>query len=267
MSIFRAVIQCAVMSLCGSSVPGCLADGPDEELGDAIAMSNTNDGPDDASETSLTDDGPDDASDRPNVSDGPDFGSGAPPDADDHPEDGAPEPSAACEGRYSMSSWAVVESAFDASAFSTFLTDALMNGTLILSLITLREGADPSEGMTLGVSQLGPDGQPDANLPVGEPLRVSVSPAGEILTLTPGVVAFHVRGQISGYDVDLDARFEDARFTGRFAADCSFVGGRLDAAFSAAGLSLPARPDTDLDGDGRNDAYSLGSNVQALRVP
>lgn len=186
------------------------------------------------------------------------------PDAAALPDpDAVARPAGLCEGRYMVSSWAIVDAGFDAASFGAFLTDSLTGGTLRLAVVTLFE----DDALTLTITQVDAEGLPLPGAPVGEPLRVGLGADGRVTTIEPGVVAFHVAGRISGYAVDLDARFQNATLTGRFGDDCGFVGGRLDAAFSAVNLSLPVPPDTDLDGDGTNDAYRLGSNVQAVRVP
>lgn len=254
MSNLRGVIPWVAFSL---AAIGCVSNESDDLVVDAIAApaGDAEDASDplenDASE-------PDAFEPEPATAD-----TGSPADA--RPEPGPPP--GGCEGRYTMTSWAVVESFFDASSFSTFLSDSLTQGTLVLSVLTLSDPAGGADQMTLDVAQRGPGGDPLPGAPVGEPLTIGVGPDGTITTRTPGVITFHVQGQIAGYPVDLDARFENATLTGRFAPDCSFLGGRLEAAFSAEGVSLWRGPDTDLDGDGTNDAFFLGSNVQALRVP
>jgi hypothetical protein len=238
----------AACALGGLLAGGCITEA-DDGAGDAGA-------PEDAGDA--TDAGP--------MADAAPEADAAPPAPDAAPAPLPPDasvlPAGLCEGRYAVSSWVVVDAGFDASAFSTFLTDALSDGALRLAAVTVFE----ADALTLTITQVDADGLPLPGAPVGEPLRLGRGADGRLATVESGVVAFHVAGRIGGYAVDLDARFENARLTGRFGDDCGLVGGRLDAAFSAANLSLPVPPDTDLDGDGTNDAYRLGSNVQAVRV-
>ena len=116
-------------------------------------------------------------------------------DADAAPEpapDAAPRPG--CEGRYTVSSWVVVESGFDATGFNDFLATQIQANSLVLSAVALVD----AEGLTLALQQLGPDGQPLPDVPAGEPLHLDADGAGNVSTRTPGSIVMQGNSGTSG---------------------------------------------------------------------
>lgn len=49
--------------------------------------------------------------------------------------------------------------------------------------------------------------------------------------------------------------------------DCSAVTVQYEALFDARGFSIPAAPDGDADGDGRNESFRVYGTLNAARLP
>ncbi len=174
----------------------------------------------------------------------------------------APSAVVPCPGIFAVSRWTVDEAAFDTRFIQPLLDTDLADGLLV---VDLRFTTQPDQ-LTL-VDALAHGHGPAPEVPLHPPFLLVADRDDGFQTTPRGPFSVWLSASAYPSAQPLAWHLIKAAFAGRAAEDCSAVTVQYEALFDGRGLSIPAVPDGDADGDGRNESFRVYGTLEATRLP
>ena len=183
------------------------------------------------------------------------------------PEPDPEGPPGVCTGTYTVTAWTIDEVAFSPEFVNDAIDQNLLQGDLLLDLTF---SAAPLQVQV--VDAVANNGQrlPDPAVPPSAPIGLAQGADGIVRTVQPAAVQILIGpfGPDGTYAPATVFYLEQTAIEGTFSNDCDQFEGRLTGAFiDRPEYTIPARFDTDTDGDGTLDGWSVGSALRATRQP